>query len=75
MNMKETILKVEGMTCSACVRHVESALRTIDGVGAVEVKLGEGEARVQYDSSKAPVARLIEAIDDAGYEARVSEPP
>lgn len=72
MSTKETILDVEGMTCSSCVRHVESALRKIDGVGTVEVKLREGKVRVEHDPDKAPIAQMIEAIVDAGYESRAS---
>ena len=72
MSTKETVLDVEGMTCSNCVRHVEGALRKIDGVAAVEVKLQEGKVRVEHDPDKAPVAQMIEAIVDEGYEARPS---
>ena len=72
MSTKETILDVEGMTCSNCVRHVEGALRKIDGVGAVEVNLRDGKVRVEHDPEKAPVAQMIEAIVDAGYESRAS---
>ncbi len=70
MSTKETILAVDGMTCSNCVRHVETALRKIDGVGTVEVALREGKVRVEHDPAKAPVARMIEALVDEGYESR-----
>lgn len=42
-NKKETILSVEGMTCSSCIRHVESALSELEGIEKVEVKLKEGK--------------------------------
>jgi len=72
MSTKETILDVDGMSCSSCVRHVEQALRKIDGVGAVEVKLQEGKVRVEHDPAKATIARMIEALDEEGYESRAS---
>ena len=73
MSTKETVLDVEGMTCSNCVRHVEGALRKIDGVGAVEVKLQEGKVRVEHDPGKASIAQMIEALDEAGYDSRAHE--
>ena len=69
---KETILDVDGMTCGSCVRHVEGALRTLEGVDAIEVKLREGKVRVQHDPAKAPVKEMIEALGEAGYESRVN---
>lgn len=73
MSTKETILEVDGMTCSSCVRHVEGALRKIEGIGAVEVKLREGKVRVEHDPAKAPIARMIEVLADAGYDSRPQE--
>ena len=69
MNIRDITLAVEGMTCGSCVRHVEDALRALDGVTAVEVKLREGQAVVAHDPSRAPVERMLAALDDAGYTA------
>ncbi|MFZ5477857.1 MAG: heavy-metal-associated domain-containing protein [Myxococcota bacterium] len=65
----ETLLDVQGMTCGSCVRHVRSALLVLDGVEAVDVKLTEGRVRVRHDADDAPVARLVEALAEAGYPA------
>jgi copper chaperone len=70
MSTKETILDVDGMTCSSCVRYVEGALRKIDGVGAIEVKVRDGKVRVQHDPAKASIDRMIGALGQAGYESR-----
>ena len=71
---KETVLDVDGMSCMSCVRHVEGALRKLEGVDAIEVKLREGKVRVQHDPSKASVKEMIASLDDAGYESRVNAP-
>lgn len=68
----ETLLKIEGMTCGHCVRHVDEALRALDGVAEVEVRLAEGEALVRHDA-RAPVAGLVEAVREAGYEAAAGQ--
>ena len=68
----ETILSVDGMTCSSCIRHVEGALRRLEGVGEIEVKLKDGKVRVQHDLEQATVDELIQALGDAGYESRAA---
>lgn len=65
----ETVLNVEGMSCHSCVSHVDKALREIDGVFSVQVRLRDGIVTVQHDPQAASVINLIEALRDAGYEA------
>jgi copper chaperone len=67
---QDTILEVEGMSCMSCVRHVTSALTAVDGVGNVDVKLKEGLVIVHHDTSRVPIAQLIEALGGAGYASR-----
>jgi copper chaperone len=67
--MTETSLRVTGMTCGNCVRHVTEALRGVPGVSAVDVALAEQRARVLHDPARAPVPALIAAVEAAGYEA------
>ncbi|RIH85555.1 Copper chaperone CopZ [Meiothermus luteus] len=62
-------LKIEGMSCNNCVRHVTEALKKVAGVERVEVSLEEGRATV---SGSAPVEKLIEAVEEEGYTARVA---
>lgn len=70
---KATVLEVQGMTCASCVRHVDAALRTIDGVQSVDVELAPGrtsKVQVQHDASKAAVSALVGAVEEAGYTAK-----
>ena len=69
-NERDTVLTVEGMTCPSCIRHVTDALKDLDGVDQVDVKLKEGIAVVRHDATEAPVDRLIDALRDAGYESK-----
>ncbi|AKU94953.1 Lead, cadmium, zinc and mercury transporting ATPase [Labilithrix luteola] len=71
-NKKETILDVDGMTCSSCIRHVEAALREVDGVDKIEVKIRDGKVRVEHDASRATLDQMIRALGDAGYESRAA---
>jgi copper chaperone len=65
----QTVLAVQGMTCPSCVRHVNEALKDVAGVSNVEVQFREGKVLVQHDPSSAPVASLVNALRDAGYES------
>lgn len=61
-------LKVEGMSCGSCVKHIKAALTPLAGVEAVEVDLAAGQVRV----TGAPHdAALLAALDAAGYPAQL----
>lgn len=62
-------MRITGMTCNGCVKHVDAALRKVPGVTAVEVSLAEGRAKVVHDPEASPVASLVAAVDEAGYTA------
>ncbi len=63
-------LKIQGMSCQGCVTRVKKALEGIQGVrvDAVEV----GRATVHLDAQVTP-AQVLEALDDAGYDAAASD--
>ena len=67
-DMQSVTMKVKGMTCGGCVASVERVLREVDGVGKVDVSLQRGEATVEYAPERADVAKLREAIEDAGFD-------
>jgi copper chaperone CopZ len=60
---------VKGMSCGGCVRHVEGALKSVPGVGAVTVDLAKGKASVEYDPAQTTPESLKKAVDKAGYPA------
>jgi copper chaperone len=63
-----TTLRITGMTCSNCTRHVGSALRNVAGVANVEVSLPDNQAMVDHDDLTT-VPALLAAVESAGYEA------
>lgn len=63
-------LKIGGMTCQNCVRHVREALQATAGVRSVEVDLARGEALVAAEESTGLVAgALIDRVRAAGFAA------
>ena len=68
---KETAtLKIGGMTCANCQKHVGEALRGVPGVASANVDLAFHRASVTYDPQKAKVDDLVEAVRKSGYEAQ-----
>ena len=64
-------LSVQGMTCAACVGHVEEALDSVEGVSSAKVNLATEKATVEITERDLDLQHLITAIQEAGYEARV----
>ena len=64
---KNISLNIGGMTCAACVSHVEKALRGVEGVESSAVNLATERATVQYTASLADIEDFRAAVEDAGY--------
>ncbi len=64
--MKKT-LKVEGMMCMHCERHVKEALEAVDGVSAAEAS-AEKDLAVVDCSGNVSDEQLKKAVEDAGYK-------
>jgi copper chaperone CopZ len=58
---------VRGMTCSACARHVETALAHVPGVHAAHVDCASGVATVEPEQLPPPFQAVREAVAQAGY--------
>jgi len=61
---------VSGMTCAACVAHVEKAVKKVDGIDSVEVSLLTNSMTVSGDATP---SEIIAAVKSAGYSASLSE--
>lgn len=61
-------VKVQGMTCVHCEAAVTAAIHDVDPTATVSVDLAEG---VVQTASTAPLARIVAAIEAAGYRATI----
>lgn len=61
-------ISVGGMTCAACVRRVENALKEIEGVRDASVNLATARATVTHEHAWGGLAALERAITDYGYQ-------
>ena len=65
-------LDVGGMTCASCSGRVEKALSKVPGVERVSVNLANERAHVELLGHVDP-ARLIDAVNKAGYSASLHQ--
>jgi copper chaperone CopZ len=63
------LIKIEGMHCHKCEQKIQKALTRHPGVHEVEVDFASGQASVLYDQKSVTVAKLMEAVNGAGYRA------
>ncbi len=70
--MADVPLRIQGMHCAACVARVEKVIRRVPGVAEVHVNFATGQAVVDCAEGTPPEA-LVQAVERAGYGARVSD--
>ncbi|MGH8768285.1 MAG: heavy metal translocating P-type ATPase [Burkholderiales bacterium] len=61
-------LAIDGMTCAACATRIERALNKLPATAAA-VNLVSERASVQFVPGRTDVAKLIETVRKAGYDA------
>lgn len=67
--MKTERFDIRGMSCSACVNHIDKQVRKTPGIQQVSVQLLTNSMSVTYDSAIASTSTIVEAVKKAGYEA------
>jgi len=65
---RKTTISVGGMTCAACVRRVEQALKSVDGVSDAAVNLATARATITHGESWGGIEAVKDVISDEGYE-------
>ncbi len=65
--MKKVLLKIDGMTCSACSSGLEKFLNKQDGIKTTSVNLIMNNASIEYDDSKLTLEQVEKFIDKAGF--------
>lgn len=66
-------LKVKGMSCSNCERHIEESLSQKEGVSNVKASYNKETVVIKYDETKITLDEIIETIEEEGYFATAKE--
>lgn len=65
--MKETIIKVNGMSCSGCENRIQNALKNIQGVENVVANHKLGTVTISCNN-EISISLLEEKIEDIGFD-------
>ena len=65
--MKKVLLKIDGMTCSACSSGLEKYLNKQDGIESASVNLVMNNANVEYDDNKLTLEQVEKFVEKAGF--------
>ena len=67
--MKKVLLKIDGMTCSACSSGLEKYLNKQDGIISATVNLVMNNASIEYDEKKLDIPQIEKFVQKAGFES------
>ena len=65
--MKKVLLKIDGMTCSACSSGLEKYLNKQDGIKIATVNLVMNNANIEYDDKKLTLEQVEKFVEKAGF--------
>ena len=65
--MKKVLLKIDGMTCSACSTGLEKYLNKQDGIKQATVNLIMNNANIEYDDKKLTLEQVEKFVEKAGF--------
>ncbi|QSS52247.1 copper-transporting ATPase [Histoplasma capsulatum var. duboisii H88] len=66
-------LNIYGLPDSTAATNLERAFRKTDGVLTADVKLSNSRALISYSPTKVGIRRLVEVVEQAGYNALLVE--
>ena len=67
--MKKVLLKIEGMTCSACSSGLEKYLNKQEGIKTASVNLIMNNASIEYDETEINLEQVETYIEKAGFSS------
>ena len=66
-----TTVAIEGMTCGACTSSVEGAFKDVSGLVKFNISLLAERAVISHDPEALPSEKIVELIEDAGFDAKI----
>ena len=69
--MKEIKIYIDGMHCEGCSSRIEKALKNIEEIEEVNVKLENKNAIIKFDESKINIEKIIQTIEEIGFKGRI----
>ena len=70
---KKLELKIDGITCQACVAKIERKLSRTDGVEKALVNISNNMADIEYDEKEIKASEIMKIIEKLGYTPKRRE--
>lgn len=66
--MKTITLQLETLSCPSCIRKIESALSSLNGVKEVRVLFNASKVKAQIDNAQSSAELLVETVENLGFK-------
>jgi copper chaperone CopZ len=61
-------MKVLGVDCNNCAAHVQDALKGVNGIQVIDIRLPEKFALVTYDPNQITKKDITDKVEDVGFD-------
>ncbi|HMK33585.1 MAG TPA: heavy metal translocating P-type ATPase [Desulfomonilaceae bacterium] len=68
MSLAKVTIHIRGMSCAACVRRVETGIKSLEGVSSASVNFAAEKASVEYDPELVSHDAIKSKVEELGYE-------
>ncbi len=65
---EKKIIKLGGVTCTACEHKIEKALKKLEGVNDIKVSYASSTAYIIYNADKVDLKVIYDTIEKTGYD-------
>ena len=72
-NIKKVELKIDGITCQACVAKIERKLSKTEGIKEAVVNISNNMGSISYDENQIKFSEILKIIEKLGYEPKKKE--
>ena len=66
--MQTIQLAIQGMHCESCAARIKNMFEREPGVREADVSFRERHARVRYNEHALGIGRLVQLVENAGFE-------
>ncbi len=66
-----TVVAIDGMTCGTCTSAVEGGFKDVEGLVQFNISLLAERAVVIHDPAKLSAEKIVETIEDRGFDAKI----
>ncbi|GAB1432171.1 hypothetical protein MASR2M29_24110 [Spirochaetota bacterium] len=73
--MKNASIQLETLTCPTCIKKIEAALKSLDGIKpeSTSVSFNTSKAKFEFDETKLSIEDIEKSITKIGYEVLKSK--